>query len=33
MAHAWVNIVHMKDDDFKIEQDKRRATATTAPQQ
>jgi len=33
MAHAWVNIVYMKDDDFKIEQDKRRAAqATTAPQ-
>ena len=31
MAHAWINIVYMKDDDFKIEQDKRRATrATTA---
>jgi hypothetical protein len=29
MAHAWINIVYMKDDDFKIEQDKRRATQTT----
>ncbi len=28
MAHAWINIVYMKDEDFKIEQDKRRATAT-----
>jgi hypothetical protein len=29
-----VNIVYMKDDDFKIEQDKRRTTQTTAvPQQ
>jgi len=32
MAHAWINIVYMKDDDFKAEQEKRRtATATTAP--
>ena len=30
MAHAWINIVYMKDDDFKIEQDKRRATQMTA---
>ena len=29
MAHAWINIVYMKDEDFKIEQDKRRATPTT----
>src|SRR3954452_3296114 len=28
MAHAWINIVYMKDEDFKIEQDKRKATAT-----
>ena len=27
MAHAWVNIVYMKDDDFKAEQEKRRAGA------
>jgi hypothetical protein len=33
MAHAWINIVYMKDDDFKIEQDKRRATQTTAAAQ
>ena len=33
MAHAWVNIVYLKDDDFKIEQDKRRATQTTAIRQ
>jgi hypothetical protein len=35
MAHAWINIVYMKDDDFKTEQDKRRAaqTTATAPQQ
>jgi hypothetical protein len=35
MAHAWINIVYMKDEDFKIEQDKRRAMQTTtaaAPQ-
>jgi hypothetical protein len=30
MAHAWINIVYMKDEDFKIEQDKRRQTQTTA---
>jgi hypothetical protein len=31
MAHAWINIVYMKDDDFKAEQEKRRAsTPTTA---
>ena len=28
MAHAWINIVYMKDEDFKIEQEKRRSTAT-----
>jgi hypothetical protein len=33
MAHAWINIVYMKDDDFKIEQDKRRAMQTTATAQ
>jgi len=33
MAHAWVNIVYMKDEDFKIEQDKRRAAATANTQQ
>ncbi len=37
MAHAWINIVYMKDEDFKIEQDKRRAATVTstaaAPQQ
>src|SRR5258706_10457228 len=32
MAHARIKITSMKDEDFKIEQDKRRtATATTAP--
>lgn len=29
MAHAWINIVYMKDDDFKAEQAKRRAVPTT----
>jgi hypothetical protein len=36
MAHAWINIVYMKDEDFKIEQDKRRTmttSTTAAPQQ
>ena len=33
MAHAGINIVYMKDEDFKIEQDKRRATPTTAAAQ
>jgi hypothetical protein len=28
MAHAWINIVYMKDDDFKAEQEKRKATQT-----
>ncbi|HEY1909967.1 MAG TPA: hypothetical protein VGG73_03535 [Vicinamibacterales bacterium] len=30
MAHAWINIVYMKDDDFKVEQDKRRAATVTS---
>jgi hypothetical protein len=33
MAHAWINIVYMNDEDFKIEQDKRRATQTAIAQQ
>ena len=33
MAHAWVNIVYMKDEDFKMEQDKRRAAASATTQQ
>ena len=34
MAHAWINIVYMKDEDFKAEQAKRRTpTATAMPQQ
>ncbi len=32
MAHAWINIVFMKEEDFKAEQEKRRATVSqTAP--
>ena len=35
MAHAWINIVYMKDEDFKAEQEKRRSAPTTvaAPQE
>jgi mono/diheme cytochrome c family protein len=36
MAHAWVNVTYMSDEDFKIEVEKRKAAAkatTTAPQQ
>jgi hypothetical protein len=33
MAHAWINIVYMKDDDFKAEQAKRRAGQTQSTQQ
>jgi hypothetical protein len=33
MAHAWVNIVYIKDDDFKVEQEKRRAIQTQTQQQ
>ena len=35
MAHAWINIVYMKDEDFKAEQEKRRTptTQSQAPQQ
>ena len=29
MAHAWINIVYMKDEDFKAEQAKRRAPTNT----
>jgi hypothetical protein len=32
MAHAWINIVYMTDDDFKVEQEKRRASTTTQQQ-
>jgi hypothetical protein len=33
MAHAWINIVYMKDDDFKLEQEKRKAMLATERQQ
>jgi hypothetical protein len=33
MAHAWINIVYMKDEDFKVEQDKRRAMQAQSSQQ
>ena len=33
MAHAWINIVYMKDDDFKLEQEKRRAMLSQGTQQ
>jgi hypothetical protein len=33
MAHAWVNIVYIKDDDFKLEQEKRRALQAQSTQQ
>jgi hypothetical protein len=33
MAHAWINIVYMKDEDFKVEQEKRRALSTTTQQE
>jgi len=36
MAHAWVNVTYMSDEDFKIEVEKRKAATkanTTAPQQ
>src|SRR5262245_57687073 len=33
MAHAWVNIVYIKDEDFKVEQEKRRTIQTQTQQQ
>jgi hypothetical protein len=33
MAHAWVNIVYIKDEDFKGEQEKRRALQAQSTQQ
>jgi hypothetical protein len=33
MAHAWVNITCMKDADFKVEVEKRRASVNTQQQQ
>jgi hypothetical protein len=32
MAHAWINIVYMSDEDLKLEQDKRRAAANSQQQ-
>jgi hypothetical protein len=33
MAHAWINIVYMSDEDLKIQQDQRRSGASTQQQQ
>jgi hypothetical protein len=33
MAHAWINITYLKDDDYKAEQEKRRTMATQNTQQ
>jgi len=33
MAHAWINIIYMKDEDFKTEQEKRRVLTATMSQQ
>jgi len=33
MAHAWVNITYMKEDDFKVELEKRKAMQSQATQQ
>ena len=35
MAHAWVNVTYMNDEDFKVEVDKRKASrpARTTTQQ
>ena len=33
MAHAWINIVYMSDEDFKLEQEKRKAQSTATPRQ
>jgi hypothetical protein len=30
MAHAWINFIYMKDEDFKAEQEKRRGAPSTA---
>jgi hypothetical protein len=32
MAHAWINIVYMNDDDFKAEQEKRRTRSSSSEQ-
>jgi hypothetical protein len=33
MAHAWVNITYLSDDEYQAEIEKRKAASTTAPQQ
>ena len=33
MAHAWINIVYLKDDEYKAEQERRKAITTTADRQ
>jgi hypothetical protein len=33
MAHAWVNITYMSDEDYKAETERRKASATTTAQQ
>jgi hypothetical protein len=33
MAHAWINIVYLKDDEFKAEQEKRRTMTPPSTQQ
>ena len=33
MAHAWVNITYLSDEDYKAEIEKRKTVSTTAPQQ
>ncbi len=33
MAHAWINIVYLKDDEYKAEQERRKAVTTTAERQ
>ena len=33
MAHAWINIVYLKDDEYKAEQERRKAVTTTADRQ
>jgi hypothetical protein len=33
MAHAWINIVYMKDDDYKLEVEKRKTAQTSTTQQ
>jgi len=33
MAHAWINIVYIKDEDFKAEQQKRKETPAASTNQ